>query len=63
MSELDRFLFEGMPVRGAVVRLTHAWTEMLRRRSANTSSGPYPEPVRTLLGEMAAARVLIHSGI
>ncbi len=63
MSELHRFLFEGMPVRGAVVRLTHAWTEMLRRRSANTSSGPYPEPVRTLLGEMAAAGVLMQSGI
>lgn len=63
MSELHRFLFEGLPVRGAVVRLTHAWTEMLRRRSANTSSGPYPEPVRALLGEMAAAGVLMQSGI
>ena len=63
MSELHRFLFEGMPVRGAVVRLTHAWTDMLRRRSANTSSGPYPEPVRALLGEMAAAGVLMQSGI
>ena len=63
MSELHRFLFEGLPVRGAVVRLTHAWTEMLRRRSANTSSGPYPEPVRTLLGEMAAAGVLMQSNI
>ena len=63
MSELHRFLFEGLPVRGAVVRLTHAWTEMLRRRSTNTSSGPYPEPVRALLGEMAAAGVLMQSGI
>ena len=63
MSELHRFLFEGLPVRGAVVRLTHAWTEILRRRNANTTSGPYPEPVRALLGEMAAAGVLMQSGI
>lgn len=63
MSELHRFLFEGQPVRGAIVRLTDAWTEMLGRRVANTSSQPYPVPVRELLGEMAAAGVLMQSGI
>ena len=63
MSELHRFLFEGQPVRGAIVRLTDAWTEMLRRRSDNTTSGAYPVPVRELLGEMAAAGVLMQSGI
>lgn len=63
MSELHRFLFDGQPVRGAIVRLTDAWTDMLRRRAANTASGPYPVPVRELLGEMAAAGVLMQSGI
>ena len=63
MSELHRFLFEGQPVRGAIVRLTDAWTEMLRRRSDNTASGAYPQPVSELLGEMAAAGVLMQSGI
>ena len=63
MSELHRFLFEGQPVRGAIVRLTDAWTEMLRRRRDNTASGAYPQPVSELLGEMAAAGVLMQSGI
>lgn len=63
MSELHRFLFDGQPVRGAIVRLTDAWTDMLGRRAANSESGPYPVPVRELLGEMAAAGVLMQSGI
>ncbi|NMM77388.1 Hsp33 chaperonin [Acidovorax sp. SRB_14] len=63
MSELHRFLFDGQPVRGAIVRLTDAWTEMLRRRADNTASGAYPVPVGELLGEMAAAGVLMQSGI
>lgn len=63
MSELHRFLFDGQPVRGAIVRLTDAWTEMLGRRAANSQSGSYPVPVRELLGEMAAAGVLMQSGI
>lgn len=63
MSELHKFLFDGQPVRGAIVRLTDAWTEMLQRRAANTATGPYPVPVRELLGEMAAAGVLMQSGI
>lgn len=63
MSELHKFIFEGLPVRGAIVRLTDAWREMLARRAANTATGAYPEPVRTLLGEMAAAGVLMQSSI
>ena len=63
MSELHKFLFEGLPVRGAIVRLTDAWQEMLARRAANTTSGAYPVPVRALLGEMAAAGVLMQSSI
>ncbi len=62
MSELHKFLFEGLPVRGMVVRLTDAWTEILRRRAQSTS-GPYPAPVQALLGEMAAAGALMQSNI
>lgn len=50
-------------MRGAIVRLTDAWQDILARRSANTTSGAYPEPVRALLGEMAAAGVLMQSSI
>ncbi|MBP6646733.1 MAG: Hsp33 family molecular chaperone HslO, partial [Burkholderiaceae bacterium] len=35
MSELHRFLFEGLPVRGAIVRLTDSWQEVLSRRKGN----------------------------
>ncbi|QHI97307.1 redox-regulated molecular chaperone Hsp33 [Xylophilus rhododendri] len=62
MSELHRFLFDGAPVRGAIVRLTDAWAETLRRRASNTA-GPYAPPVAELLGEMMAAGVLMHSSI
>jgi len=52
-----------MPVRGMLVRLTEAWTDILHRRASNTATGPYPAPVRELLGEMAAAGVLMQSSI
>jgi molecular chaperone Hsp33 len=60
VSELHKFLFEGLPVRGMLVRLTDSWQEALQRRE---SVGPYPAPVRALLGEMAAASVLMQSNI
>ncbi len=63
MSELHKFMFDGLPVRGAIVRLTGAWVEILRRRAANSSTGAYPVPVQQLLGEMAAAGVLMQSNI
>lgn len=63
MSELHRFLFEGMPVRGLLVRLTGDWAEILQRRAANTDTGPYPRPVRALLGEMTAAATLMQANI
>ena len=63
MSELHKFIFEGLPVRGMLVRLTDAWQEILARRAANTETGPYPAPVRALLGEMAAAGVLMQGNI
>ncbi len=63
MSEIHKFLFEGLPVRGVLVRLTDAWTEVLRRRAANLEHGAYPEPLQNLLGEMTAAAVLMQSSI
>ncbi len=50
-------------MRGAVVRLTDAWVEILRRRASNTTHGAYPQPVQALLGEMTAAAVLMQSNI
>ena len=46
-----------------IVRLTDAWTEILSRRAGNTTSGAYPAAVSNLLGEMAAAGVLMQSNI
>jgi molecular chaperone Hsp33 len=63
LSELHKFLFEGMPVRGSIVRLTDAWTDILARRQANATTGAWPPPVAELLGEMAAAGVLMQSNI
>ena len=34
MSELHKFIFEGLPVRGMLVRLTEGWREVLKRRDA-----------------------------
>lgn len=60
MSELTKFLFEGLPVRGMLVRLTDSWRELLARR---TGDNVYPAPVRELLGEMTAAGVLMQANI
>ena len=61
MSELHKFIFEGLPVRGMLVRLTDSWREVLQRRAA--SNDAFPEPVRVLLGEMAAAGALMQASI
>lgn len=63
MSELHKFLFDGLPVRGIVVRLTDTWTEILRRRASNSNDGPYAVPVSEMLGEMVAAATLMQSNI
>lgn len=62
MSELHKFLFDGLPVRGSIVRLTDAWQEILRRHHGSDGSS-YPQAVRELLGEMTAAAVLMQSSI
>ena len=79
MSELHKFLFDGLPVRGVIVRLTDAWTEILSRRAAHQpeadstpaerggdtvpASGRWPDPVVELLGEMTAAAALMQANI
>jgi len=60
MDELHKFIFEGMPVRGMLVRLDASWREILRRRDA---AGGYPAEVHVLLGEMAAAAALMQANI
>ncbi len=60
MSELHKFLFDGLPVRGMLVRLTDAWQEILKRRAA---AGGYPLEVTHLLGQMTAAAALMQSNI
>ncbi len=49
---LQRFVFERARVRGELVRLDEAWREVRRRRE-------YPETVRSALGELTAASVLL----
>lgn len=48
----QRFLFDRYPIRGELVHLNQSWQEILKRHS-------YPEPIQKLLGEMAAAAVLL----
>jgi molecular chaperone Hsp33 len=61
LSELHKFIFEGLPVRGMLVRLTDSWQEVLRRRA--NAGDAFPLPVRRLLGEMAAAGTLMQANI
>jgi molecular chaperone Hsp33 len=63
MSQLHKFLFDGLPVRGMLVQLTDVWQEVLKRRADNLETGEYPQAVRHLLGEMTAAAVLMQSNI
>ena len=60
MSECLKFLFEGLPVRGVIVRLEGAWQELLARRAG---IGEHPPELRQLLGEMSAAAVLMQANI
>ncbi|MDR7334483.1 Hsp33 family molecular chaperone HslO [Roseateles asaccharophilus] len=60
MSELHKFLFDGLPVRGMLVRLTDEWQEMLSRREPGQE---YPPELRDMLGQMSAAAVLMQANI
>ena len=64
MDQLHKFLFEGLPVRGVLVRLDASWRELLSRRSSASDGGhAFALPVRALLGEMAAAGVLMQANL
>ena len=60
MSELHKFLFDGMPVRGAFVRLGPDWQTVVSRRA---QTQPYPGAVVRTLGEMTAASLLLQANI
>jgi molecular chaperone Hsp33 len=60
MSELQKFIFDGLPVRGMIVRLTDGWQEVLQRRAA---SGDWAPAVRDTLGQMAAAATLLQANL
>lgn len=51
-DSLQRFLFEQAPVRGELVHLDVTWRNVLERHD-------YPEVLRNIMGELAAAAVLL----
>jgi len=64
MDTLRKFIFEGLPVRGMLVRLEGSWRDVLARRTSASDGGhAFPPPVRALLGEMAAASVLMQGSL
>ena len=64
MDQLSKFIFEGLPVRGMLVRLEDSWRDVLARRTSASDGGhAFPAPVRALLGEMAAASVLMQGSL
>ncbi len=64
MQGLHKFLFEGIAVRGMIVRLEESWRELLSRRARLGDGGhAFAPPVRRLLGEMAAASCLMQANL
>jgi len=51
-DSLQRFLFEGAPVRGEIVHLDSTWRAVLERHR-------YPAPLRAVLGQLMAAAALL----
>jgi molecular chaperone Hsp33 len=51
-DSLQRFIFEGVPVRGEIVHLDATWRAVLERHD-------YPEPLRAVMGELMAAAALL----
>jgi molecular chaperone Hsp33 len=51
-DSLQRFIFEGVPVRGEIVHLDATWRAVLERHD-------YPQPLRAVLGELMAAAALL----
>ena len=64
MDQLHKFIFEGLAVRGMLVRLGPSWREALSRRVSQHDGGhAFPPPVRALLGEMAVAGCLMQASL
>jgi len=55
-DSLHRFIFEHYPIRGHLVHLDAAWRALIEHRE-------YPEAIRDLLGEAAAASLLLAATI
>ena len=53
---LQKFMFEGAPVRGELVEISETWRQVQARRD-------YPLAVKTLLGEMLAAAALLSANL
>lgn len=53
---LTRFIFEDLPIRGIIVQLNKTWTTLKARKD-------YPETVSQVLGEFAAANILLASSL
>jgi molecular chaperone Hsp33 len=51
-DSLHRFLFEQAPIRGELVHLDESWRSVIERHD-------YPEVLRNIMGELAAAAVLL----
>ena len=51
-DSLQRFVFENTPIRGHLVHLDATWRAVLERHD-------YPEPLRSLLGQLMAAGALL----
>ncbi len=51
-DNLQRFIFDDIPVRGEWVHLSQSWKQVLTRRE-------YPSAIRNLLGQMMAAAALL----
>ena len=57
---LRKFIFEGLPVRGVLVRVTDEWRALLQRRQGDRQ---HPPELRALLGEMTAAGLMMQAHI
>ena len=56
IDTLQKFMFEQAPVRGELVELSDAWSQVLARRD-------YPAAVQGVLGEMMAAAALLSANL
>lgn len=56
MNEVQNFVFEGLGIRGSLVRLEETWRDVIAEHD-------YPDNVRRLLGQSVAATVLMTTGL